>query len=157
MANRILKSTPSARWITTKQDKDLKTFSNEPLKVLCQIATRVIHNDWAVEDACITNSSLGEIFSTVSDLQGCNNKQKRVNALSLDSEVINKSIHKNNYQMPKIEKLIDSISQHLTNTHNGQHQLIFKNAISQKRKSNGSALKIPRRLYQHLKIKPQLF
>ena len=31
-ANRIVKSTPYALWILTKQDKDLKTFSNEPIK-----------------------------------------------------------------------------------------------------------------------------
>ena len=40
--------------------------------------------------------------------------------LALDSKVLNKAIHKNKYQMPNIDMLIDTISQHLTNTHNGQ-------------------------------------
>ena len=35
--------------------------------------------------------------------------------LALDSKILNKSIHKNNYQLPNIERLLDSISQHLTN------------------------------------------
>ena len=53
LANRILKCTPSTRWITTKQDKDLKTFSNEPMKDLGKVATKVIYNDWTCEDACL--------------------------------------------------------------------------------------------------------
>ena len=40
--------------------------------------------------------------------------------LALDSKVLNKAIHKNKYEMPNIEMLIDTISQHLTNTQNGQ-------------------------------------
>ena len=40
--------------------------------------------------------------------------------LALDSKVLNKSIHKNKYQTPNIEVLIDSVSQHLKNTQNGQ-------------------------------------
>ena len=40
--------------------------------------------------------------------------------LALDSKVLNKAIHKKKYQMPNIEMLIDTISQHLTNTQNGQ-------------------------------------
>ena len=40
--------------------------------------------------------------------------------LALDSEVLNKAKHKNKYQMPNIDMLIDTISQHLTNTQNGQ-------------------------------------
>ena len=40
--------------------------------------------------------------------------------LALNSKVINKAIHKNKYQMPNIEMLIDTISQHLTNTQNRQ-------------------------------------
>ena len=33
--------------------------------------------------------------------------------LALDSEVLNKAIHKNKYQLPNIDSLIDSISQHI--------------------------------------------
>ena len=40
--------------------------------------------------------------------------------LALDSKVLNKTIHKNKYQIPNIDMLIDTISQHLTNTQNGQ-------------------------------------
>ena len=40
--------------------------------------------------------------------------------LALDSKVLNKAMHKNKYQMPNLEMLIDTISQHLTNTQNGQ-------------------------------------
>ena len=40
--------------------------------------------------------------------------------LALDSKVLNKAIHKNKYQMPNIDMLIDTISQHLTNTQNSQ-------------------------------------
>ena len=54
MANIILKCTSYTRWITTKQDKDLKKFSNEPMKDLGNVATKVIYNDWTCEDACLT-------------------------------------------------------------------------------------------------------
>ena len=40
--------------------------------------------------------------------------------LALDSKVLNKAIHKNKYQMPNIDMLIDPISQHLTNKKKGQ-------------------------------------
>ena len=40
--------------------------------------------------------------------------------LALDSKVLNKAKHKNKNQMPNIEMLIDTISQHLSNTQNGQ-------------------------------------
>ena len=40
--------------------------------------------------------------------------------LALDFKVLNKEIHKNKYQMANIEMLIDTISQHLTDTQNGQ-------------------------------------
>ena len=53
-ADQILKSKPSARCITTKRDKDLKTFSNEPINVLVKIATKVICNDWICEDTSLT-------------------------------------------------------------------------------------------------------
>ena len=46
--------------------------------------------------------------------------------LAPDSKVLNKSIHKNKYQVPNIKMLIDSISQHLTRTQNGQ-QALFNN------------------------------
>ena len=36
--------------------------------------------------------------------------------LALDSKVLNKAIHKNKYQMPNIDSLIDSISQHINDS-----------------------------------------
>ena len=55
--------------------------------------------------------------------------------LALDSKVLNKAIHKNKYQMPNIEMLIDTISQHLAHTQNGQQayftSLDLKYAYSQ--------------------------
>ena len=46
--------------------------------------------------------------------------------LALDSKVLNKAIHKNKNQMPNIDMLIDTKSQHLTNTQNGQHACFTK-------------------------------
>ena len=37
-----------------KQDNDLKTFSNEPIKVLGKLATTVTYNDWTCEEAGLT-------------------------------------------------------------------------------------------------------
>ena len=54
LANKILKATPSAKWVTTKQDKDLKTFSNEPIKVHGQLATMVTYKDWTCKGACLS-------------------------------------------------------------------------------------------------------
>ena len=47
-------------------------------------------------------------------------KKDQAIKLALDSKVLNKAIHKNKYQMPNIEMLIDTISQHLTETQNDQ-------------------------------------
>ena len=54
LANRILRTTLSAKWVTTKQNKDLKIFSNEPIKVLGQLATMVKYNDCTCNDAHLT-------------------------------------------------------------------------------------------------------
>ena len=43
--------------------------------------------------------------------------------LALDSKVLNKTIHKNKFQMPNIDMLIDTISQHLTDNQNGQQAI----------------------------------
>ena len=70
LANRILLTTPSAKRITTKQNNVLKTFSNEPIKVLGQLETMVIYNDstW--------RTSSEETSPTVLASQLSNNKQK---------------------------------------------------------------------------------
>ena len=46
LANNILKVTPSSRWIGSTSEKNLKTLSNEPIKVLGKIATTVVYNGW---------------------------------------------------------------------------------------------------------------
>ena len=40
--------------------------------------------------------------------------------LALDSKVLNKTIHKNKYQMPNIDSFIDSISQHINDSNHGE-------------------------------------
>ena len=54
IAYKNLKTTPFATWIITKQDKDLITFSNEPIKVLGKLATTITYDDWTYEEACLT-------------------------------------------------------------------------------------------------------
>ena len=49
--------------------------------------------------------------------------------LALDSKVLNKALHKNKYQMPNIDMLIDTISQDLTNTQNGQQAYLTTSDI----------------------------
>ena len=41
--------------------------------------------------------------------------------LALDSKILNKAIHKNKYQMPNIDSLIDSISQHINDSNLGDN------------------------------------
>ena len=54
LSNDILKTSPSAKWVTIKQDKHLKPFSNEPIKVLEKLAVMVTNNDWPCKEACLT-------------------------------------------------------------------------------------------------------
>ena len=51
-------------------------------------------------------------------------KRDKTVKLALDSEILNKSIHKNEYQMSNIEKLIDTIQQNL-NTNASQETAYF--------------------------------
>ena len=59
------------------------------------------------------NNSISLIVITV-------RKDKSVK-LALDSRVLIKAIHKNKYQMPNIDTLIDSISQHINNSNQGDN------------------------------------
>ena len=43
-------------------------------------------------------------------------KKDKYVKLALDAKVLNKAILKNKYQMPDINSLIDSISQHISNS-----------------------------------------
>ena len=221
LANRILTTSTSAKWTTTKQDKDMKTFSNEPIKVLGNLTTTLTYNDWNCKEASLTVVEDGhkliigrDLFNSLGlavirqqakngkcvnniDNSTCKIKEtiasqfpyllsriglskthvakskfyqkftakhqksrlvainlkprvtieldelqkeghiKKLSSfsnehfispivitvkkdqfinLTLDSKVLNKPIQKNKYQMPKIEMLIGSISQQLTNT-----------------------------------------
>ena len=229
LANKIIRSTKSAKWTDTTEKRNLKTFSNEPIKVIGHLETTVIYNQWKDTTAMLTvvddghkniigrdlfttlglavvqqqpesgkcvyniNNSTCKIKETIATqfphlvsriglykthvakskfyqkftakhqkgrrvpinlqprvseelerlqteghiekLSSCSDehfispivitvKKDQSIKLALDSKVLNKAIHKNKYQMPNIEMLIDTISQHLTNTQNGQ-QAIF--------------------------------
>ena len=224
LANQIIRTTKSAKWIDTKERRNLKTFSNEPIKVLGHLETTVAYNNWkdraamlaVVEDGhkniigrdlfttlglavvqqqpengkCVNNiiSSTCNIEETIKKqfphlvskiglskrhaakskfhqkftakpqkvrrvpinlqprvsaelerlqtdghiekLSSCSDehfispivitvKKDQCIKLALDSKVLNKAIHKNKYQMPNIEMLIDTISQQFTDTQNG--------------------------------------
>ena len=54
--------------IITKRDKDLKTFSNEPIKVLGKIATTVAYKDWKCENASLAVVEDGHKFIIGRDL-----------------------------------------------------------------------------------------
>ena len=51
-------------------------------------------------------------------------KRDKTLKLALDSKILNKSIHKNKYQMPNIDNLIDTIQQNL-NTNVSQKTAYF--------------------------------
>ena len=248
LANRILRTSPSAKRKTTKKRRELKTFSNEPIKVLGHLEATVSYNNWTRKDVRLTIVEDGQKIITRRDLfnslglaivqllqpetvkcvNNINNStckvketiaaqiphlvvkiglptqvakskfhqkftakhqkgrrvpinlQPRVTAelerlqkeghieklsicsdehfisaivltvkedqsikLTLDSKVLNKAIHKNKYQMPNIDMLIDTISQHHTNTQNGQQAyfstLDLKYAYSQLKLHNDTA------------------
>ena len=63
--------------------------------------------------ACSVKNFISPIVITVK-------KDKSVK-LALDSKVLNKVIHKNKYQMPNIDSLIDSISQHINDSNHGDN------------------------------------
>ena len=226
IANQIIRTTQFAKWITKKEKRDLKTFSNDPIKVLGHLETTVAYNNWIDREASLTVVEDGhktiigrDLFTSlglavvqqqqpkngkcVNNINNstCNikktiasqflhfvsriglskthvakskfhqkftakhekgwlvpiNLQPRVTAelerlqkeghiekfsscsdehfispivitvkknqsikLALDSKILKKTLHNNKYQMPNIDMLIDTISQHLTNTQKGQ-------------------------------------
>ena len=46
LADQIIRTTKSAKWADTKERMNLKTFSNEPKKVLGHLETTVTYNQW---------------------------------------------------------------------------------------------------------------
>ena len=68
VANQILRTTKSAKWIDTKDRRNLKTFSNEPLKVLRHLETTVVYNNWKDRAAMLTVVEDGHKNIIVRDL-----------------------------------------------------------------------------------------
>ena len=54
LANQILRTTQSAKWITKREKRDLKTFSNDPIKVLGHLETTTAYNNWIDREAKLT-------------------------------------------------------------------------------------------------------
>ena len=62
---------------------------------------------------CSDKNFISSIVTTVK-------KDKSVK-LALDLKILNKAIHKNKYQMPNIDSLIDAISQHINDSKHGEN------------------------------------
>ena len=54
LADKILQTTKSAKWTDTKDKRTLKTFSNEPIKVLGHLETTITYNQWKDKTAVLT-------------------------------------------------------------------------------------------------------
>ena len=54
LADKILQTTKSAKWTDTKEKRNLKTFSNEPIKVFGHMETTITHNQWKDKAAMLT-------------------------------------------------------------------------------------------------------
>ena len=59
LANQIIRTTQSAKWIIKREKRDLKTFSNEPIKVLGHLETTVAYNNWIDREAILTVVEVG--------------------------------------------------------------------------------------------------
>ena len=54
LADKILHTTKSTKWTDTKDKRNLKTFSNEPIKVLGHLETTITYNQWKDKAAVLT-------------------------------------------------------------------------------------------------------
>ena len=54
LVNQIPRTTQSAKWITKREKRDLKTFANDPIKVLRHLKTTVAYNNWIDREANLT-------------------------------------------------------------------------------------------------------
>ena len=61
LADKILQTTKSAKWTDTKDKRNLKTFSNDPIKVLGQLETTITYNQWKDKAAVFTVVEDGHI------------------------------------------------------------------------------------------------
>ena len=97
---------------TAKHQKVRRVPINLQPRVTAEL--KRLQNEGQIEKlpSCSDEHSISPIVITL--------KKDQSIKLALDTKVLNKAIHKNKYQMPNIDMLIDTISQHLTNTQNGQ-------------------------------------
>ena len=54
LADQNFRTTKSAKWTDTKERRNLKTFANEPIKVLGHLETTVTYNQWKGRAAMLT-------------------------------------------------------------------------------------------------------
>ena len=54
LADKILQTIKSAKWTDTKDKRNLKTFSNEPIKVLGHLETTITYNQWKDKAAVLS-------------------------------------------------------------------------------------------------------
>ena len=54
LADKIFQTTKFAKWTDTKDKRNLKTFSNEPIKVLGHLETTITYNHWKDKAALFT-------------------------------------------------------------------------------------------------------
>ena len=87
LANQILRTTKSAKWITKREKRDLKTFSNDPINVLGHLETTVAYNNWIDGEAnltvVVTKSSLAGTSSQALALQLYNNNNQTLVNVSI--------------------------------------------------------------------------
>ena len=84
LADKILQTTKSAKWTDTKDKRNLKTVSNEPIKVLGHLETTITYNQWKDKAAALTVVEDGHrniIRRDLWNLQWYNNNLIVVNAL----------------------------------------------------------------------------
>ena len=90
LANKILRSTKSAKWTESTERRNLKTFSNESIKVIGHLETTVVYNQWQDKSAMLTVVNDGpkniigrDLFTTLglarTTIGTSNNNQKLVN------------------------------------------------------------------------------
>ena len=68
LANQTLRTTQSAKWITRREKRDLKTFSSDPIKVFGHLETTVAYSNWIDREANLTVVEDGRKIIIGSDL-----------------------------------------------------------------------------------------
>ena len=95
LARNIPKTTPTDRWSTTTDDKDMKIFSNKPIEVWGKLATTFTYINLTFHRKFLTDyghkSNLGRDMFNSLGLAVVQNNQKGVNALILQTFLQTKS------------------------------------------------------------------